>query len=750
MSFGRLKDALGGKRSGQGAGGDGPGLAIGDALGRIERRPPGGHLVSDIGRVADEWHGRPASNEPRPAAGDVPTPEALMAAADERDVSVSYEQRSLSSLVATDFPCVVLLENGTSQLLVGRAGPDSFICDVEGRRYTVGIGDIEAVYAGTVFFIRPPAPVAGMSTSGLGAPAAPAAEPAGGAAEAGMDLVREVFQKAMQTQRRLMSQLLLSAYLSNLLMVALPLFTMSVYDRVIPHLAMETLWALSLGVFIALGLDFAIRWVRLKLSDAIGLSTALSLQGQLYRRLLQMRMGEAPRTAGGVAATFREFEGICQIVPQLFVGVAADVPFFFFLMLLLYSIGGPVVLAPLAGVIMLAGVHYAGHVKTAATTPEAARLTRQQANQVMETVAALEAVKATTSEDRLLRQWERLSDEASYSGHRGRLWTAFSGQAALVVTQVVIVLVMMIGVYRIGAGEMTVGALAASTLIVGRAVSPMGQFVNLLFRLGHLMRGADGIAELRRARTEVGGDAHRPTARDLAGGVEAINVTFAYPGEPKATLTGINLVIRPGEKVALIGRIGSGKSTLLRLILRFHEASEGTLLIDGNDIRQFSPRVLRRQIGYLRQDPVLFDDTLRANITRGLDAVDEAAFERAVAISGVREIAAKHPRGYALRVGPRGERLSGGERQAVALARTLLAEPRIVVLDEPTASMDNSLEARIVRELKAFAEGRTVIVATHRAPILDLVDRIVWIEGGRVLADGPKAEVLKRLGGAAA
>ncbi|MCC2114048.1 MAG: ATP-binding cassette domain-containing protein, partial [Hyphomicrobiales bacterium] len=531
------------------------------------------------------------------------------------------------------------------------------------------------------------------------------------------------------------------------LMITLPLFTMAVYDRVIPHLAMETLWALSLGVLIALGLDLGIRFVRLKLVDAIGLSTALTLQTRLYRRLLQARMAEAPLTVGGVMASIREFDSICQLVPALYVAAAADVPFFLVLMAILYSIGGLVVVAPVVGVLALAIVHAVGHAGMAESGPEAADLNRQQTNQMAETVGALEMVKANTAEDRLLRQWERVSDAASFAGHRGRLWTTFSGQSTMIVTQLVIVMVLILGVHQIGAGAMTVGGLAASTLLVGRAISPVGQFINLAFRLIYLSQSTKGLSRLRQLAMEGGGDAFRPTARDIDGQIVFANVGFTYDGEPKAALGNINLTINPGETVALIGRIGSGKSSLLRLMLRLQEATTGTIFIDGHDIRQFSPRQLRRQIGFMRQDSQLFNDTLRANLTIGLDKADEAAFERAAAISGVRDIAAKHPQGYSMRVGPGGERLSGGERQAVALARALVSEPRVLVLDEPTASMDNALEARIVRELKKYAAGRTLIVATHRAPLLELADRVIWVENGMVMADGPKAEVMKRLAG---
>jgi len=308
------------------------------------------------------------------------------------------------------------------------------------------------------------------------------------------------------------------------------------------------------------------------------------------------------------------------------------------------------------------------------------------------------------------------------------------------------VLAMIIGVYEISTGMMTIGAMTAAVLLIGRMMTPVSQLMALIHRAHQLSSAAQLMHNIFAMPQEQAGDTTE--AREDApveGHIALRNVSFTYPGEQTPCLQDITLDIRPGEKIGLIGRVGSGKSTLLRLLTRIYEPAEGTLMIDGQDARQLSPRAIRRNLGFMRQDTVLFDDTLQANLSFGLEVMGAANFERAITISGVKEFAARNAAGFGMRVGSRGERLSGGERQSVALARLLAEHPQTYVLDEPTSAMDNALEARIVRDLKDTLADRTLIVATHRAPLLGLVDRIIWMDGGRIIADGPKAEVLKKL-----
>ncbi len=372
-----------------------------------------------------------------------------------------------------------------------------------------------------------------------------------------------------------------------------------------------------------------------------------------------------------------------------------------------------------------------------------------QTGLINEVAGALETVKATTAEAQLLGRWERLTDAAAFAGHRSRQWMHVSTQLANTIGLLAVVATLVIGVYVIAAGAMTLGALTAASMLIGRVTQPVAMLVGSLHRAKLALRTAEGLGATLSGSQEESGD-RAGAERPIRGAIELRNVTLTYPDAVAPALRNISLTIRPGEKVAIIGRVGCGKSSLLRLLVRLAEPASGTVLLDDRDIRQVSPKALRRALSLMRQDHVLFDDTLQVNVCLGLESVPEQDFERAVTASGVREIAARNPQGYSQRLGPRGERLSGGERQMVALARALVVSPTVLILDEPTASMDNTLEARIVRELASFSKDRTLIVATHRAQALALVDRIIWLDEGTIVADGPKEEVLRALNATAA
>ncbi|WP_158266646.1 ATP-binding cassette domain-containing protein [Alsobacter soli] len=697
--------------------------------------PRRGGLFSDIDSVASAWFGQRWFGGDRAPPG-TPTPEELATAASARGIEVSYATRKLSALQDQDFPCVILLKDGSSVVLAGRIGRDRLLRKTDRGVEDVPVEDLAASHSGVVFFVAPNRSPAATD------PAAPEDDREEAPATT---LLHAVWGEILKRHKGRLLQLCAAAAVINLLSLALPLFSMSVYDRVIPHLAMETLWALVIGVSIALGLDLALRAIRLKIADAIGLGAAASVQARIYARLLGARLGEKPAAAGGVQTALREVEALAQLLPNLVVSVAVDGPFFLLALALLAALGGPVAWAPVAAILAITAVQALGKVR-GDKSAEAARLSATQANLLLETVAGAETVKLTGAVSALMRRWERLVDAAAFVGHTMRLHAAFSAQAAMTISQAAIAVAIVLGVHQIADASMTIGALSACTMLIGRIISPLSMIGSQLLRLAQALRSAKAVEALLNAPQDVAQD---PTSgqRPIRGELVFKGAGFTYPGEKAPVLRDINLTIAPGEKVGLIGRAGSGKSTLLRLMLRLYDVDAGALLLDGHDIRQVAPDRLRRHFGFMRQDVSLFDDTLRNAICFGLDEVRQDDFERVAALAGVRDFAARHPEGYGLRVGPRGERLSGGERQSVMLARTLLGAPQALIMDEPTAAMDNTTELRIVRDLRDWIGDRTLIIATHRAPMLGLVDRLVWIEEGRIVADGPKDTVLRALAG---
>jgi ATP-binding cassette subfamily C protein LapB len=343
------------------------------------------------------------------------------------------------------------------------------------------------------------------------------------------------------------------------------------------------------------------------------------------------------------------------------------------------------------------------------------------------------------------RSWERFVAATAQSANISRFLSVLTVNLAALAANLVTVGTVIVGVYEIAAGRLTTGALIACTILSGRAMAPLGQVASLLTRYNQSKTALDSLNGVMRLPVERPADkrfVHRP---ELKGEIEFRGVGFAYPGQKLPALQNVSFKIRAGERVGLIGRVGSGKTTIEKLVLGLYDAASGSVLVDGTDVRQIDPADLRRNIACVPQDVMLFHGTLRENITLGAPHADDATVLRAAEVAGVEEFASRHPLGYDLPVGERGEALSGGQRQAVAIARALLLDPPVLVLDEPTSAMDNGAENRFKARLARELPGRTLLVVTHRASLLSLVARLIVMEGGRVIADGPRDQVLKAL-----
>ncbi len=690
-------------------------------------------LLGSLHDVAQAWLDQ-AWLGPQPSgAQGVPTPEELVGAAEARGIDVTFAQRKLTSLGGTDFPCVILGPDGGSIILLGRTEAGDFTCKSPEGIFERRLEELQPLFTGTVFFMRPKHDVFAHD----------AATPPEYQAPSQRGLIGSILHEMRLHHKGNLIQLAVAAGVSNLLLFAMPLFSMAVYDRVIPHLALETLWALAIGVTLALLVDIGLRAARLRLNDAIALSVTSTIQARYFARILRARSGTIPTLGGSLQVGLREIESVAQLMPNIMVSLAIDLPFFIIATALLFGLAGPVAIVPWAASMLAMSLQIFADFNNSRVR-EATRLTTTQFNILVETAAARETVQSLNAGQHLLRRWERLTDATAFAGHLNRLQSSLATIAAMAISQAAVVGTIIVGVYQIGAGAMTIGALTASTLLIGRMMAPMSQLGLYLHRLKQVSGSVAIVENVLSAKLESASD---PTSqmRALQGVIELRNVSFTYPGEKNVVLSGINLTIRPGERVGVIGRAGSGKSTLLKLLVRLNDIESGAYLLDGHDARQYAPEHIRRHFAYMRQDSLPFDDTLRNVICFGLDHVDEEAFRVAVTVSGVHEFASRHASGYGMRVGPRGERLSGGERQSVMLARILLGQPPAMLLDEPTSSMDNTMEMRLVGDLRQLIGERTFVVATHRAALLSLVDRLVWLEQGRIVADGPKADVLKKM-----
>ena len=707
----------------------------------VSELPPPDNLARLLTEISSVWRELRGELTHRPAADhDIASPEALVSFAAAQDLDVAFENRQVSALSAEDLPAVMLTSDGMGRMLIGRKGR-TFIAHHAGKRYSIDKDALAAEEVGTIFLVRPrsAAPTKNLDELVSDLTGSDHADP-----------VRGILGYMTARQRKMVVQLLVAAAFSNLMLLALPIYSGLIFDRVIPHSAFDTLWAITIGVTIALLADIAVRWVRLKLQDSLSSAASAAVQASVVRKLLEAKMVDAPRSAGAITLRLRNLDGLTQLVPQLISGVFIDVPFLLLVFFLLWLNGGPVVFAPIAGIAVLVAVHHWTNLGSEAEQVRSTSLMQLQSNRLTEAVEVLEMIKSTRTELRTLNRFERIFDEFAYSSHVVRLWQSIAAYANATVGQFMVAMVLVIGAYQISAGNMTVGGLSTCTLLVGRIIAPIGMLISIFHRVAQSRATLRALADQNEYESETAGDDSGALRAPQRCALRLSNVSFSYAEQGAVQIDNISATINPGERVAIVGRSGSGKSTLLRLIARLAEPSKGSILLDDFDVRQYAPSDVRQSLGYMGQTAGLVDDTLIRNLTFGLDTIDPDAFNLMMRLTGVAEFAAGHPKGFAMQIGPRGEKLSGGERQSVALARVLLGGPRVLLLDEPTSSMDTMLEARLVRDMKDYIGDRTLIVATHRAPVLQLVDRIIWLDSGRLVADGPKADVLKRMSGAAA
>lgn len=730
-----------------------------------------GHLLANLRELMAAWF------QERDRGGETSDVEKKLAeAAARQGLALGFRKMALADVADDAFPVVLLERGGSSRLILARMPERTYLCHGQGARYTVSESALQRVETGTIFFARAEAKRSPQPTQNADDVSERAVQkgetpqargrafskpPAEMAAESDVaplhdisrlipfslrrsPTVRALIAEMVVGQGRLLGALAAAGLIGNLLFVALPIFSMAVYDKVVPHNASETMVALSIGVMLALMTDFGLRAVRTKLSDALALRVQVDFTSRVLKRLLEMRMADAPRDPASLLMALRDLEAFCQILPALFVSLAIDILFVIGICVFLTIIGGYVGLVPLIGFVMLVITYGISHFLAEREGEKSQKLQRTQSSLIIATVAALETIKAHHGERQLAHRFQAIADSAAYAGHRERHFGALANQAAVTIAQIMTVLAMVFSVIAIGAGVMTVGAMSAASMIVSRVMPPLSQMIGFFHRLWHLRRGIERIDHVMAKAPERGSDSSM-AQRPLRGEITLHGVSLVYPGASRKALDTVSFHIKPGEKIGLVGRIGCGKTSLMRLIARLADASEGAISIDGHDIQQYDPHILRRSVGFLRQDTQIFGGSPASHLSLGFDAPDPERVAEALAMSGAADFIKRHPQGLQMPAGADGQALSGGERQSIALARLILGDPRIVLLDEPTAAMDNALEAHVINQMRTWLEGRTAILSTHRMPLLSLVDRIIVMDQGRILADGPRDEVLRKL-----
>lgn len=549
----------------------------------------------------------------------------------------------------------------------------------------------------------------------------------------------------LRLSREVFSSVIVASILVNLFVVATPLFTMNVYDRVVPNDALETLWVLAIGVLVIYLFDSALRFIRTYLLEVAGKKSDVIMSSIIFEQVLNLKMSHWPRSVGAFANNLREFESIRNFIAASTITTLVDLPFSLLLFVLIYYIGGPLVAVPLVITLLLLGYSYylTGPLRESIESTLEASAAKNA--HLIESLHTIQTIKTLGTSSHSQWVWEESSGEIAEKSMRSRLLSNSIGVVTQFLMQLNSVGIIIVGVYLIGEQALTLGGLIAVVMLSSRAVAPMGQIATLISQFQQTRAAYDSINEIMQMpveRLETKQYVRRPEFNGL---IEFKNVSFNYPEAEKASLNGISLTIRPGERVGIIGKVGSGKSSLAKLLMGLYEPTGGSISIDGINTNQIDPADLRLNIGYLSQEVELMRGSIRDNLLHRDPQVDDARLLEVAELCGVGEFVNKLPSGFDTQVGEQGLRLSGGQRQAIALGRALMLDNPIVVLDEPTSNMDNSTEFRVKRRLNEFMRDKTLLLVTHKVSMLDLVERLIVVEDGNILMDGPKKDVVEAL-----
>lgn len=707
----------------------------------------------DTLRIMAGHYGRRTSNTALTAGLPIPrsglTPSLFIRAAERADMAAHLVERSLESLaIAPNLPCVLALEQGQACILwkveyPKKHAPKKEIGkDVEihpetkflvqfpetpDDKKTLTLDELNRIYVGYAFFVRP---------------VVRSDERAGPAV---IDSGRDWFWSVFKKHKTIYSEVLIAATIINFFAIASSLFVMNVYDRVVPNNAFDTLWALAGGIMIVYFFDLLLRNLRAHFLDYAGRQADVKISAALFEQIMGMTMKVRPASAGVLAANMKEFETLRDFFTSATISALVDLPFVLLFIGIIALIGGPIAFVPLAGIPLIIGMGLLLQKPLQKIIKESLHESALKNALLFETITGLETIKVQAAEGHTQRNWEELTEKASRTAVRSRQIAAFAQHWALFVQQMVSVWIVIVGVFLISDGNLSMGGLIACVIMSGRAMAPLAQVAGLMTRLAQSRQALEQLDDLMKKPVERPADKHFITMPHLQGRVEFRDVVFHYPGQTVPALNKISFTIEPGERVGVIGAVGSGKTTIERLLLNLYEPDSGSVQIDGTDVRQVDPGDLRRNIGSVQQSPQLFFGSVRQNITMGHETAPDKAVLRAAELSGVMEFLRDSSAGLDTSVGERGEALSGGQRQAVAISRALLYDPPILIMDEPTAAMDPASENRLKKRLETLCKGKTTIIITHKGTMLSLVDKLILIDRGKLIAYGPRDEVIRKL-----
>ena len=637
--------------------------------------------------------------------------------------------RSLNKISSLLLPAIINLKNEDCFLLtkIDLKKNSAHIVTSENIKKIISLPELEDIYDGTIFLISDNYNFDARSSETQG------------------QKKDHWFWGTIALSWRIYRDVLVASLLINVFALVGPLFTMNVYDRVVPNEAIDTLWVLASGVFLVYIFDFIIRMLRGYFVDIAGKKSDILISANIFERVMGMKLINRPTSVGAFASNLKDFESIRDFITSATIISAIDLPFVIIFLLVIAYIGNALVFIPIIAIVLI--VLYGILIQPAlrSSIEKSFKASAQKNATLIESLNGIETVKTHRMEGAMQSRWERSTAYISDWSIRSKFISSSAANFCLFIQQMSVVGVIIYGVYLIGAGEVTMGGLIATVLLTSRAISPVAQATNLSTRFYQAKSAYNSLSNIMNLPIERQNNTEYLDLEKIKGNIDFENVSFTYPNEKESVLKNINIKIKAGERIGFLGRVGSGKSTIFKLILKLYDQDQGIIKFDGLDSNQINIEELRKHIGYIDQNPNLFFGSLKDNIVSGYpDASDEQMLV-ASKLSGVDIFASSHPLGYSMPVGERGERLSVGQRQSVAIARALIGHSSILLLDEPTSSLDKVNENMLKKNLHASSADKTLLLITHRTSMLDIVDRIIIIEGGKVVADGPKKEILNSL-----
>ena len=655
-------------------------------------------------------------------------PREFQRAAERAGLQTQLSEQPVGNLKPKALPAVILLQGDTACILfrINATANEAVIADPEGQYHTVSLSELAEEVAGYIISVKP------HPASGLLDKKTEADDLNGNG--------NKWFWAAFKPYAHIYRDVLLASLLINLFALTSPLFVMNVYDRVVPNQAFETLWMLAVGVFLAFCFEFVIKVVRAKFVDLVGKQIDLTLSAGLMEKVLGLKLAARPAATGSFMNNLSEFDSIRSFITSATVLTLVDLPFVLLFMGLVVWIGGPLVIVPLTGMLLAGLAAWLINRPLQQTIEQSQQVSSERQSFLVETLMGLETVKTSRAESQNQFHWERMNRFLANTGLKIRRLQFLSGQIATFLMQLGTVLLVAGGVYMIGAGDLSMGGLIALMMISGRCTAPIVQTIGLLNQYERAKQALEHAGHVMSLPQE------RPVNRrflkpgTVLGSWDINEVTFAYP-ESQPLLKNISVQIKPGEKLAVLGRMGSGKSTLLQLLMGLWEQSDGAINLDGIDIRQLDPNILRRHVGYVPQRIDMFRGSIRENITLGRNNISDEAIIRAVKLSGFEELLTNAGAGLDYQVAEGGRNLSGGQIQSIGIARALLENPSVLILDEPTSAMDNQGEARF-RQTLASLKSQTVVMVTHKVSLLDCMDNVLVLDKGQIVAKGSAKDML--------